>query len=276
MLSMKIINNIKTLKQTIKTQINTIGFVPTMGALHDGHISLIKKAREENDIVVVSIFINPTQFLANEDLDTYPKKMEADTKICELCGVDILFTPDTNLMYQNDEVLIKAPILSSFVLEGQKRPEHFDGVLQVVLKLFNLVNPTNAYFGKKDAQQLSLIQQMVNNLFLDINIVQCDTVRENDGLAMSSRNTYLDKNQRELALNISKSLRVASNMISKNAINSDDIKIAMGQVMESLDVEYISIVNQEFKELKQYELNNTIILVAAKIGKVRLIDNLWI
>lgn len=184
---MNTISNIHTLKQELKSKSGSIGFVPTMGALHEGHISLIKQAREENDIVVVSIFVNPTQFLAGEDLDKYPSKMLADEKICDLAGVDFLFTPDINTMYTQDEVLIKAPILRSYTLEGERRPGHFDGVLQVVCKLFNIVNPTNAYFGKKDAQQLSLIKQMVENLYMDINIIECEIIREVDGLAMLYR-----------------------------------------------------------------------------------------
>ena len=199
---MKIINTIQDLKQTLNSYTGTIGFVPTMGALHDGHISLIKQARIDNELVVVSIFINPTQFLPDEDLDKYPTKIKADTNVCKAAGVDILFTPNKNMMYKDDEVLIKAPSLRSYILEGQRRPGHFDGVLQIVLKLFNIVQPTNAYFGKKDAQQLILIKQMVDDLFLDVNIVECEIVREPDGLAMSSRNVYLTKQQRNLSLNI--------------------------------------------------------------------------
>ena len=275
---MNTIDTTKDLQKFIKQQTKSIGFIPTMGALHDGHISLIKQARKENDIVVVSIFINPTQFLAGEDLDSYPKKMEADAKICELCNVDVLFTPTNNMMYNNDEVLIKAPILKSYTLEGQRRPEHFDGVLQVVLKLFNLINPTNAYFGKKDAQQLSLIKQMVDNLFLDINIIECDIVREPDGLAMSSRNIYLSKDERKLALNISKSLRIASNSIGSNCLDCNDIIKNIDTLLttSNIDIEYISIVNRHFEPIDTIELNNTIILIAVKIGTTRLIDNIWI
>ena len=275
---MNTIDTTKDLQKFIKQQTKSIGFIPTMGALHDGHISLIKQARKENDIVVVSIFINPTQFLAGEDLNSYPKKMEADTKICELCNVDVLFTPTKNMIYSNDEVLIKAPILRSYTLEGQRRPEHFDGVLQVVLKLFNLVNPTNAYFGKKDAQQLSLIKQMVDNLFLDINIVECDIVREPDGLAYSSRNVYLSKDERILALNISKSLMIASNSIASNYLDCNNIIKDIDTLLttSNINIEYISIVNRHFEPIDTIDLNNTIILIAVRIGTTRLIDNIWI
>ena len=273
---MKIINNIQTLKENLKQQTKTIGFVPTMGALHDGHISLIKKAREENDIVVVSIFVNPTQFLAGEDLDKYPSKMVADEKICKLAGVDYLFTPNINTMYVKDEVLIKAPNLRSYTLEGERRAGHFDGVLQIVCKLFNIVNPTNAYFGKKDAQQLSLIKQMVSNFYMDINIVECEIIRETDGLAMSSRNVYLSKEQREESLKISKSLKVATHKIIAGETNCDKIIKSMEDTMDTIDIEYIAIVDRDFNKIDKIELKNTMILVAVKIGTTRLIDNIWV
>jgi pantoate--beta-alanine ligase len=273
---MKIIDNIQTLKENLKQQTKTIGFVPTMGALHDGHISLIKKAREENDIVVVSIFVNPTQFLAGEDLDKYPSKILADEKICKLAGVDYLFTPNINTMYTKDEVLIKAPNLRSYTLEGQRRPGHFDGVLQIVCKLFNIVNPTNAYFGKKDAQQLSLIKQMVSNLYMDINIVECEIIRESDGLAMSSRNVYLSKEERKKSLKISQSLKVATHKIIAGELDCEKIMQAMKETMDTIDIEYIAIVNRDFDKIDQIELKNTMILVAVKIGTTRLIDNIWV
>ena len=255
----------------------SIGFVPTMGALHDGHISLIKEARVNNDIVIVSIFVNPTQFLANEDLDKYPKKDKADIKICELCGVDYVFMPEISSMYGgDDEVLIKAPKLSSYILEGATRPGHFDGVLQVVLKLFNLVQPKNAYFGKKDAQQLSLISQMVKDLFLPINLVECEIIRENDGLAMSSRNVYLTTEQRKEALKISRSLTTAGNMIGSKEFDSNIIKNKMSEVMKGMEIEYIAIVNRQFQEIKKIEIGNSIILVVVKVGTPRLLDNLFI
>ncbi len=272
---MKIIKTIEELKQIRKNLKKGIGFVPTMGALHDGHISLIKKARKQNDIVIVSIFVNPTQFLEGEDLDAYPRKDEADKKICEMCEVDYLFMPEVHTMYDKEEVLIKAPN-TSYILEGYTRPGHFDGVLQVVLKLFNLVRPTNAYFGKKDAQQLVLIQQMVRNLFLPINIVPCEIVRESDGLALSSRNVYLDKEQRQKALLISKSIYKAKDLISKNELNFEKIKTTMYEVMKELDIEYISLVNRNFEKISKIELENSIILVVVRFGDTRLLDNIWI
>jgi len=190
---MIIIKTTKELQNYTKNINKTIGFVPTMGALHEGHVSLIKQARTENEILIVSIFVNPTQFLQGEDFDKYPNKYEADKKICELTNTDVLFMPEINTMYEEDEIGITAPKIRGFILEGLTRPGHFDGVLQIVLKLFNLVKPTNAYFGKKDAQQLALIKQMTKNLFLDINIVECEIIRDENGLALSSRNAYLSQ-----------------------------------------------------------------------------------
>jgi len=275
---MVLINSIEELKNAYKGKKPSVGFIPTMGSLHDGHISLIKQARENNDIVVVSIFLNPTQFLVGEDLDKYPKKDDADKEICKLCGVDYLFMPDINTMYDKDEVLIKAPQINSFILEGAVRPSHFDGVLQVVLKLFNIVKPTNAYFGKKDAQQLILITQMVKNLYLDINIIPCEIIRESDGLAYSSRNVYLSKAQREEALKISQSINLAAKCIGKKQFNVKTITKAMRSVLDSdqFSVEYIAITNRKLQSIETVELQNSIILVAVKIGNTRLIDNIWI
>ena len=272
---MQIIKTIKELQQIRQTIDSSIGFVPTMGALHNGHISLIKKAREENSILIVSIFVNPTQFLEGEDLDAYPRNDEADKKICEMCGVDYLFMPEISTIYSKEEVLIKAPN-KSYILEGKTRPGHFDGVLQVVLKLFGLVQPTNAYFGKKDAQQLSLITQMVKNLFLPINIIACEIIRENDGLAMSSRNVYLDKQQRKDALLISKSLYKAGSLIAKNELDVSQIKEKIYETMSILDIEYVAIVDREFNEIDTILINNTIILVVARFGQTRLLDNIWL
>jgi len=278
---MNIYNQIDILKNELKSikKENTIGFVPTMGALHEGHLSLITKAKQENDIVVVSIFVNPTQFLQGEDLDTYPKKEQADIKLCELCGVDYLFVPNSTMMYEKDEILLKAPKTKGFILEGEKRPGHFDGMLQIVLKLLNIITPTNAYFGKKDAQQLSLITQMVKNFYLDVNIIPCDIVRESDGLAMSSRNVYLNKNQRKLALNISRSLKSAAKSIGANETNSANIIQNMEEFLsqfQEIQIEYITIVNREFNQIDTIAIKNSIILIAVKIGNTRLIDNIWV
>ena len=261
---MQILKTIEELQIARKNINGTVGFVPTMGALHNGHISLIKKAKEENDIVIVSIFVNPTQFLPGEDLDAYPRKDEADKRICQMCKVDYLFMPEISTMYSNEEVLIKAPN-KSYILEGKTRPGHFDGVLRVVLKLFNLTQATNAYFGKKDAQQLSLISQMVKDLFIPINIVPCEIIREDDGLALSSRNVYLDSKERADSL-----------LISKGERDVQVVKNKIFDIMKNLEIEYVAIVDREFNELELIEPKNTIILVVVRFGNTRLLDNIWL
>ena len=275
---MQIVNSIKELQEVRAKLSGSVGFVPTMGALHSGHISLIKESKKNSDFTIVSIFVNPTQFLAGEDLDKYPRKDEADKKVCELCSVDILFMPDINTMYEKDEVLLKAPKLKSYYLEGVNRPSHFDGVLQIVLKLFNLTKPTNAYFGRKDAQQVTLIKQMVKNLFLDIDIIDMPTVREDDGLALSSRNVYLSKEERTKALLISKSLREATNLISKGELEIKIIKSAMLKILDdsAIELEYVEILNREFIYKNKLEVKNSLILIACRVGTTRLIDNIWV
>jgi pantoate--beta-alanine ligase len=273
---MKIIKTINELQQYRQTISSSVGFVPTMGALHDGHISLIKHSLEQNNITIVSIFVNPTQFLANEDLDKYPRKDQADIKICELLGVDILFMPDINTIYTTDEVTIKAPKLKGYILEGYNRAGHFDGVLQIVLKLFNLTKPTKAYFGKKDAQQLALINQMVKDFYIDIDICECEIIREESGLALSSRNVYLTKQQKKDALKISASLKVATNMIQSGIFDTKQIIKEMEKTMDTIDIQYIAILSRDLTPIQTLEIKNSIILVAAKIADTRLIDNIWI
>jgi len=278
---MIIVNSIKELFKATKEFNGSVGFVPTMGALHEGHLSLIRQAREANDFVVVSIFVNPTQFLEGEDLDAYPRKEEADAKICELAGVDVIFMPNSEMMYEADELSITAPAIRGFILEGTKRPGHFDGMLQVVMKLLNLIaynKPTNfrAYFGKKDAQQLALIMQMVKNYFINVEIVPCDIVRDADGLALSSRNVYLSKEERARALALSRSLKKAAELVMKKEFSVVVIQEAMLKVLAEVEVEYVALVNREFQAIEEVEIGNTIILVAAKVGTTRLIDNLWI
>ncbi len=275
---MQVVRSAQELKNAKKNLNGTVGFVPTMGALHDGHISLIKRARQENDIVIVSIFVNPTQFLEGEDLDKYPRRDEADKKICELAGVDILFMPTIDSMYNQDELKISAPKVRGYILEGAKRPGHFDGVLQVVLKLLNITTPTRAYFGKKDAQQLALITQMAKDYFLDTEIVPCEIVRDSDGLALSSRNVYLSEDERKRALSLSRSLKLASDMVAKGELNCKKIKGQMRQeLLKNVDkLDYVAIVNREFKEIDKVEIGNSIILAAAFVGTTRLIDNIWV
>jgi len=274
---MVIARTIDELKEAKKALCGTIGFVPTMGALHQGHLSLIQQARSENDHLIVSIFVNPTQFLEGEDLDAYPRKEEADTKICEVAKVDILFMPSIDAMYEKDELSIGAPSVRGYILEGEKRPGHFDGMLQVVMKLLNLSSATHAYFGKKDAQQLALITQMVKNYFMDVNIVACDIIRDEQGLALSSRNVYLKEDEKKRALCLARSLKRATKMVMAGEYNVETIKEEMYGVLSEADsVEYVAIVNREFQAIEKIEIGNTIILVAAWVGQPRLIDNIWI
>ena len=254
----------------------SVGFVPTMGALHEGHISLIKQSVAQNDHTIVSIFVNPTQFLPGEDLDAYPRKIEADTKICELAGVDALFLPQTETIYSDEEPLIKAPPVKGYILEGYNRPGHFDGVLQIVLKLLNLTRPTRAYFGKKDAQQLYLIENMVRTLYLSTEIVPCEIVREKDGLALSSRNVYLSPEERKRALLLSRALKHAARRIIEGERDTERIKEEMLEILSPTAVEYVEFVDRQFNLQRTVEIDNTIILVAAKVGTTRLIDNMWI
>ena len=273
---MKIISDALALKVYLKTLRKKVGFVPTMGALHDGHLSLIKEAKKECEFVVVSIFVNPTQFLAGEDLDNYPSRDEADKKICSLAGVDVLFLPQVSDIYGADEVTLSAPNVRGYVLEGATRVGHFNGVLTVVNKLFNIVNPEYAYFGKKDAQQLNLITLMVKQLFMSVKIVPVDTVRESDGLALSSRNVYLTKEERQEALKISSSLYEASKMVSRGELDVMKIKEAMQKILEPLEIGYVEILDREFEIVEVLEIGNTIILVEALVGRTRLLDNIWL
>jgi pantoate--beta-alanine ligase len=272
---MKILTSPKEAADYRKSLQKSVGFVPTMGALHEGHLSLIKKAREENEHVIVSIFVNPTQFLPGEDFNKYPRRLEADLEICKRAGVDAVFTPTPENMYTEDEILIKAPKIKGYILEGFYRPGHFDGVLQVVNKLFNIIRPTRAYFGKKDAQQLYLIKQMVKNFFFDIEIVECETKRENSGLALSSRNAYLSDEEKKRALTISKALKRAAKL-SVQTKNLEKIKVEMLKILDVDELQYIAFVDRNFNYIKEIQPGNTIILIAAFVGSTRLIDNIWI
>ncbi len=275
---MIVARNNERLKNSRAKLTGSIGFVPTMGALHEGHLSLIRRAREENDHVIVSIFVNPTQFLPGEDLEKYPRKEEADRKICELAGVDLLYMPTTDQLYHEDELLISAPKIRGYILEGAKRPGHFDGVLQVVMKLLNLTRPTRAYFGKKDAQQLVLISRMVRDYFMQTEIVSCEIVRDPDGLALSSRNIYLSPEERQRALALSRSLKRAAKMIQSGERDTRRITAVMRGILEAeVDgLEYVAIVDRDFHPIERIVEGESIILVAARVGLTRLIDNLWV
>ena len=262
----------------VKNPNKSIGLVPTMGALHNGHLSLITKSKEQCDYTIVSIFVNPTQFGPNEDSEKYPKKQEADLSICQKAEVDVVFMPEIKEMYPLDFALqttFNAPKNLTNVLEGKTRPGHFDGVLQVVLKLFNLTQPTKAFFGQKDAQQLLIIQKMVEDLFLPLTIVPCPIVRTQDGLALSSRNAYLSENGKKEALKISGALNAVTKAIMQGITDSKTLKEVALEVLEGIEVEYLVIVDRELKTLPTIKKDSTLVLIVARIEDVRLLDNLW-
>lgn len=277
---MKIFRQIAEIREEIKEvkkEGKRIGFVPTMGYLHQGHISLIKKAREENDVVVVSIFVNPAQFGPGEDFERYPRDEKRDTEILERENVDLVFSPDVEQMYGKEHKTWVNVDEFSDILEGKFRPGHFRGVCTVVLKLFNIVSPDRSYFGWKDAQQLIIIKKMVNDLNIDVEVIGCPTVREKDGLAASSRNVYLNKEERQKALCLYKALKKVQDMVKKGEKRVEKLieegrKIILST--EGVELHYFEIRHTEnLKEIEEVG-ENTIVLGAIKIGNVRLIDNI--
>ena len=277
---MKVVGTIKEVRELVKEwkkNGETVGFVPTMGYLHEGHGSLITNARENNDKVVVSIFVNPMQFGPTEDLDSYPRDLEKDSKFCESLGADLIFHPEPEEMYHDDfSSYVDMSVLTE-ELCGLSRPVHFRGVCTVVTKLFNIVQPDNAYFGQKDAQQLAIIKHMVQDLNMDINVVGCPIVREEDGLAKSSRNTYLLPEERKAALILSKTVKLAKELIDAGEKDADVVVAKMKENIETepmAKIDYVKAVNgltmQQQKEIKAPML----IAMAVYIGKTRLIDNM--
>ncbi len=276
------INEVRTNIKQWKKEGLTIGLVPTMGALHEGHASLIKKAKETCDKVVVSVFVNPIQFGPNEDYDKYPRTIEKDTEVCDKIGADIVFAPTPKEMYgdniklSNDELTFVCPPYNYVdCMCGKARPGHFDGVATVVLKLFNIVTPDYAFFGLKDAQQLFILKKMVKDLNLDITIVPCPIVRENDGLALSSRNTYLSEEERNNALTISKALKYIQTLFNQGTTDTNILfDSALSVLNKDIDLEYLEFRNYETFEKVTEAKENTLVAIAAKSGKTRLIDNI--
>ena len=276
---MKVVTTIDEVRAEVKAwkkEGKSIGFVPTMGYLHEGHGSLISTARKENDKVVVSIFVNPMQFGPTEDLESYPRDLEKDRAFCESLGADLIFHPEPSEMYHEG--------FSSFVdmsvlteeLCGLSRPVHFRGVCTVVSKLFHIVQPDRAYFGQKDAQQLAVIRHMVDDLNMDIQIVGCPIIREADGLAKSSRNTYLSKEEREAALVLSKSIALGRGLVEDGETDTAKIVKAMSEFIEKeplAKIDYVKAVDgltmQQIPTVKKPML----VAIAVYIGKTRLIDN---
>ncbi len=276
---MKICRSIQSLQAELPAQAGkTTGLVPTMGFLHQGHLSLVRRCREENDLTVVSIYVNPAQFGPAEDLQQYPRDPEKDIALLEKENTDILFMPENDEMYpQPYRTYINVAGLDK-MLCGQTRPGHFRGVATVVLKLFNLVCPARAYFGQKDAQQAIVIRQMVRDLNLPVQIRIMAIVRDSDGLALSSRNEYLSPAERQAALSLPRSLQKAAVLISSGVEESQVILESMQKELNRdplLATEYISIVNlQDLQEIPVIEAGNTLIAAAVRAGRTRLIDNL--
>lgn len=283
-LSAVLLNSIKDVRENIRNRKKEgckIGLVPTMGALHAGHASLIKKAKETCDKVVVSVFVNPIQFGPNEDFDKYPRTIEADKKLCDEIGADIVFAPTPREMYgenrlSNTELTFVCPPYNLVdCLCGKARPGHFDGVATVVMKLFNIVTPDYAFFGQKDAQQLFILKKMVKDLNLDLTIVPCPIVREEDGLALSSRNTYLSEEERKSALSISKSLKEINRLFSQGVTDTQILfDTAISVLDKRIELEYIEFRNFETFEKTEKVSKNTLVAIAARAGKTRLIDNI--
>ena len=271
---LKTVHDVRELVNQWKKEGKTIGLVPTMGYLHEGHLSLIEKCKKENDKVIVSIFVNPTQFGENEDLTSYPKDIKRDSSLCENLGVDLIFNPDASEMYQDACTFVNIESLSNHLC-GKSRPIHFRGVCTVVSKLFIIINPDNAYFGQKDAQQLAIIKKMVKDLNFDINIVGCPIVREEDGLAKSSRNVYLNPKERKAALCLSRAINVGKNLANTET-NADKIKSEMRKIIEAeprAKIDYIEIVDNDTMQPVSKMKENTLAAMAVFIGKTRLIDN---
>lgn len=287
------IDEVKKIVREWKKQGFSVGFVPTMGALHEGHASLIKKARENSDKVIVSIFVNPTQFGPNEDFDKYPRTLEVDKVICQNCGADVVFAPSAVEMYpvlnqNNDDkkelitnkhlTMVIAPKSFSTELCGATRPGHFDGVVTVITKFFNVIQPDKAFFGQKDAQQLIIIKKMCSDLNFETEIIPCPIVRGDDGLALSSRNAYLSDEERKKATSLYRVLKKAKACYnSKKTRCFEEIKSeSLKELHEDVELEYLEAYGFEHFERQKLISGKTLIAIAARIKNVRLIDNIII
>lgn len=270
------ISEVRTQVKEWRKQGLSVGLVPTMGYLHEGHKSLIDRAVAENDRVVVSDFVNPIQFGVNEDLSTYPRDIEADKKLCEAAGADLIFHPKPEEMYAPDFSTYVETEHVSAGLCGKTRPTHFRGVCTVVSKLFHIVAPDKAYFGQKDAQQLAVICRMVRDLNMDIEIVGCPIIREADGLAKSSRNTYLNPQERQAALVLSKAIFHGEELVKKGERKAD---IILGEMKEIINreplakIDYVEMVDADSIEPLEEVSDRVLVAMAVYIGTTRLIDN---
>lgn len=280
-----LVHTIKEVREQIKEWKKvglTVGLVPTMGALHNGHLSLIKKAVEKCDKVVVSVFVNPIQFCPGEDLDKYPRTLEADQKLCESNGVNIVFAPTPSEMYGDCQMrtndfltYVIPPFFYVNKLCGKSRVGHFDGVCTVVNKLFNIVQPDFAFFGQKDAQQLIIIKKMVKDLNIPVEIIPCPIVREESGLALSSRNKYLSEEDKIQALALSKILNNIKTCYKKGITDVEALKETAYQFLnDHHDLEYLEFMNEENLDEMTTADAHTRVFIACKVGGVRLIDNI--
>ena len=280
---MEIIRTISWMKETVRqarAENHVIGFIPTMGALHEGHLSLIRRARVDCSRVYASIFLNPTQFAPNEDLSRYPKTFESDVEKLTAAGVEVLFAPEINEIYPPGfRTYVNVEGLSER-LEGRSRPGHFRGVASVVLKLFEIVQPQFAYFGRKDAQQVRILQQMATDLNLNVEIVVCPIVREGDGLALSSRNTYLNSEERRAATVLQRALDEARRELNAGTRDALQLQTALRKILSNetlARVDYVEMVDAEsFEPVSSIGARPAYALLAVFIGKTRLIDNLFI
>ena len=276
---MKIVSTIEEVRAQVKEwkkEGKTIGFVPTMGYLHEGHKSLIDRAVAENDKVVVSVFVNPMQFGPTEDLASYPRDLEHDAKLCEEHGVDLIFHPTPEEMYGDQFYSYVDMDVLTKELCGLSRPVHFRGVCTVVTKLFNIVTPDRAYFGQKDAQQLAVIKRMVKDLNMPLTITGCPIIREEDGLAKSSRNTYLSPEERKAALVLSRSIFLGKEMVEKGERDCKRILAAMTEEIEKeplAKIDYVKIVDLDTMQQVEKIDRGILAAIAVYIGKTRLIDN---
>ncbi len=271
------ISRLKSLSKKIKSLNKTIAFVPTMGALHEGHLNLVDIARKIGDVVIVSIFVNPIQFGPNEDFEKYPRNLSKDVELLTKRGVDYIFTPEVNEFYgENFQTYVEVKEITKYLC-GASRPGHFRGVTTVVSKLFSILKPDFAIFGQKDGQQVVVIKKMVKDLLFPLKIIVSPIIRENDGLAMSSRNSYLSKEERELAVNLYKGLELGSSLILNGERNSSKVSEAIKNFLNEkngIKIDYIEIVDK--KTLKPIENIKDEIMIAGAIyvGKTRLIDNI--
>lgn len=275
---MKIIDTLESLRQTRAELRGRVGLVPTMGALHEGHLSLVREARAENDHVLVTIFVNPMQFAPTEDLSSYPRDLEGDTRMLQSVGADFVFTPTPDLMYPSGyQTYIENGAIADG-LEGGRRPGHFRGVSTVVAKLFNLTQPHRAYFGQKDAQQVAVIRRMVHDLNFPLEIIPCPIVREHDGLAMSSRNAYLTPAERAAAPVLNRALQAASTRYESGERSPAALKDAVQEVImrEPLaQLDYVSVTDaRTLRELDTPGDAPLLLSLVVKIGKPRLLDNI--